>query len=399
MVKIITGLRRCGKSYLLLKLFYDHLIDSGVPQDHIIKLALDDRANRKYRNPDALYDYLRGSIRDREDYYILLDEVQLVPEFEDVLNSTLHFPNADTYVTRSNAKFLSKDIITEFRGRGDQVPLYPLSFSEFMSVFTGSEEEGLQQYITYGGMPYLQKCQTEEQKIRYLEDLFAETYVKDVVNRNGIRNENCLNDLLNIIASSIGSLTNPNKLANTFKTVKQIGISANTIKEYLDYLEDSFIIKKANRYDVRGKKYIETPVKYYFTDIGLRNVRLGFRQQEESRIMENLIYNQLRVCDYNMDVGVVTFSRSNQNGNYVRTQTEVDFVCNMGSRRYYIQSALNVSSKEKLDQEKRPLSRIDDSFKKIIIVRTPVVPWRTDEGILIVGLRQFLRNPKSLEEL
>jgi len=399
MIKVVTGLRRCGKSYLLFELFYRSLRESGVPDDHIIKIALDDRANIKYRNPDALYEHLRETIHDTDMYYILLDEVQLVNEFEDVLNSMLHIKNADTFVTGSNAKFLSKDIITEFRGRGDQVHMYPLSFSEFMSAFEGSEEEGWQHYMTYGGMPYIIQCVHHEQKVSYLTDLFSETYIKDVVSRNHIKNPDCLNDLLNIIASSIGSLTNPTKLANTFKTVKHVGIASNTIKEYLDFLSDSFIIEKADRYDVKGKRYIETPAKYYFTDIGLRNARLGFRQNEETHIMENIIYNELRIRDYSVDVGVVNISEPNEKGNYVRKQTEVDFVCNFASSRYYIQSALNVSSAEKMEQEARSLRKIDDSFKKIIVVKDPIIPWRTEDGILIVGIRQFLMNPRGLEEL
>lgn len=399
MIKVITGIRRCGKSYLLFELFYKYLLSLGVPEDHIIRLALDDRANKRYRNPDELYRYIRDCLVDDGRYFVLLDEVQYVSEFEDVLNSLLHISSVDAYVTGSNAKFLSKDIITEFRGRGDQVHMYPLSYREFSSAYEGPENRRLREYMLYGGLPFILKCSSAEQKVRYLEDLFMETYIKDVVGRNRIRNEAVLNDLINVVASSIGSLTNPNKLSNTFRSVKHVNVTANTINEYLNGLEDSFILEKAQRYDVKGRKYIETPLKYYFTDLGLRNARIGFRQYEETHIMENMIFNELRYRGYAVDVGNVTVSEKNGNGNYVRKQVEVDFVCHQGDRRFYIQSALSVSDPEKLAQEVRPLVRTGDSFRKIIVVRDPVIPWRTEEGILVIGIEDFLMNEGNPDEL
>lgn len=397
MIKVITGIRRSGKSFLLLELFYKYLLTQGIKEKHIIKLALDDRANIKYRNPDELYNFLVRKIKGNNTYYVLLDEVQYVAEFEDILNSLLHIKNTDVFVTGSNAKFLSKDIITEFRGRGDQIHIYPLSFKEFYSAYQGDKNKALREYMLYGGLPYILKCSNEQQKTKYLENLFTETYIKDVINRNNIKNDGVLSDLLNVIASSVGSLTNPNKLVNTFKTVKKIGIAANTIKEYLEYLEDAFIVEKAFRYDVRGKKYIETPLKYYFTDIGLRNARIGFRQDEATHIMENVIFNELKIRGYKVDVGVVTISEPNENGNYVRKQTEIDFVCNMSDKRYYIQSALSVSDIDKMNQECRPLMKTNDSFKKIIVVREPVIPWTNEKGIYIIGLEDFLLDNNSLD--
>lgn len=399
MIKVVTGIRRCGKSWLLFRLFFRYLLSQGVQEDHIIRLALDDRTNRGLRDPDALYGHIKRSIQDNETYYVLLDEVQYVAEFEDVLNSLLHLENVDTYVTGSNAKFLSKDIITEFRGRGDQVHMFPLSYSEFSGAYRGQRENMLREYMLFGGLPYILKCESQEQKIKYLEDLFTETYIKDVVQKNNIKNEAVLDDLINIIASSIGSLTNPTKLANTFKTVKHVSVSANTIKEYLDGLEDAFVVDKAVRYDIKGKKYIETPLKYYFTDIGLRNARIGFRQDEETHIMENIIFNELKFRGFHVDVGAVTLSERNGRGNYVRKQTEVDFVCRRADRKFYIQSALSVADPEKMRQETRPLMNTGDFFKKIIVVREPVIPWRTEEGILIVGLEKFLTDTSILESL
>jgi len=393
MIKIITGLRRCGKSYLLFDLFVDYLLEQGVQENHIIAISLDDRKNIKLRDPDELYRYVSAKIIDSDMYYILLDEIQFVDEFEDVLNGFLHIKNADTYVTGSNARFLSKDIITEFRGRGDQVHLYPLSFSEYMSAYAGTVEDGLRDYMVFGGMPYLFNCKTNSQKREYLNALFSETYLVDIIERNRIKNKAVLDDLLNIISSDIGSLTNPNKLVNTFKTEKKVCVAANTIKEYLDVLEEAFVIDKAYRYDVKGKKYIETPLKYYFTDIGLRNARIGFRQDEETHIMENVIFNEMKIRGYSVDVGNVVISEPNKNGNYVRKNTEVDFVCNDGINRTYIQAALNVASAEKLAQETRSLKAIGDSFEKIIVVKENVVPWRTEDGILVLGIRDFLLNP------
>lgn len=397
MIKVITGIRRCGKSYLLFEIFYNYLIENGIDENHIITLQLDDRTNIKYRDPDNLCEYIHSKIVDDKNYYILLDEVQYVKEFEDVLNSFLHIKNADVYVTGSNAKFLSSDIITEFRGRGDQIHLSPLSFKEYFDYCKQSFEDTWNEYSMYGGMPYLLMCKTDEQKIHYLDNLFKETYIKDIVNRNNIRNTEILEDILNVVSSSVGSLINPNKLSNSFKSIKNLNVAPNTIKQYLDYCVDSFLIEKSYRYDVKGKKYLDTPLKYYFTDIGLRNIRLGFRQQEENHIMENIIFNELINKGYQVDVGVVTISEKNKNNNYVRKQTEVDFVCNLGYERYYIQSALNIDDITKKEQEERSLLKIDDNFKKIIIVKGSFKKWKDEKGILILGLKEFLLDPDSIK--
>ena len=396
MIKVVTGIRRCGKSYLLFDIFYDYLVQNGVDKEHIISLQLDDRMNIRYRNPDFLCEYVHSKIVDEKNYFILLDEVQYVNEFEDVLNSFLHIKNADVYVTGSNAKFLSSDIITEFRGRGDQIYLTPLSFKEFFDYSKLDFDEAWNEYSMYGGMPYLLMCKTDQQKIQYLDSLFKETYIKDIVNRNAIRNTDVLEDVLNIVASSVGSLTNPNKLSNSFKTLKNINVAPNTIKEYLDYCIDSFLIQKAYRYDVKGKKYIDTPLKYYFTDIGLRNIRLGFRQQEETHIMENIIYNELITRGYQVDVGVVEISEKNENNNFVRKQLEVDFVCNLGYERIYIQSALNIDDIVKKEQEEKSLIKIYDNFRKIIVVKENIRKWKDENGILIIGLKEFLTCPESI---
>lgn len=397
MIKVITGIRRCGKSYLLFEIFYNYLIENGIDENHIITLQLDDRTNIKYRDPDNLCEYIHSKIVDDKNYYILLDEVQYVKEFEDVLNSFLHIKNADVYVTGSNAKFLSSDIITEFRGRGDQIHLSPLSFKEYFDYCKQSFEDTWNEYSMYGGMPYLLMCKTDEQKIHYLDNLFKETYIKDIVNKNNIRNTEILEDILNVVSSSVGSLINPNKLSNSFKSIKNLNVAPNTIKQYLDYCVDSFLIEKSYRYDVKGKKYLDTPLKYYFTDIGLRNIRLGFRQQEENHIMENIIFNELINKGYQVDVGVVTISEKNKNNNYVRKQTEVDFVCNLGYERYYIQSALNIDDITKKEQEERSLLKIDDNFKKIIIVKGSFKKWKDEKGILILGLKEFLLDPDSIK--
>lgn len=396
MIKVVTGIRRCGKSYLLFDIFYNYLVQNGVDKEHIISLQLDDRMNIRYRNPDLLCEYVHSKIVDEKNYFILLDEVQYVNEFEDVLNSFLHIKNADVYVTGSNAKFLSSDIITEFRGRGDQIYLTPLSFKEFFDYSKLDFDEAWNEYSMYGGMPYLLMCKTDQQKIQYLDSLFKETYIKDIVNRNAIRNTDVLEDVLNIVASSVGSLTNPNKLSNSFKTLKNINVAPNTIKEYLDYCIDSFLIQKAYRYDVKGKKYIDTPLKYYFTDIGLRNIRLGFRQQEETHIMENIIYNELITRGYQVDVGVVEISEKNENNNFVRKQLEVDFVCNLGYERIYIQSALNIDDIVKKEQEEKSLIKIYDNFRKIIVVKGNIRKWKDENGILIIGLKEFLTCPESI---
>lgn len=396
MIKVITGIRRCGKTYLLFELFHQHLLASGVDKEHIIKVALDDRINKKYRDPDVLCEYVHNEIKDEQMYYILLDEVQMVEEFEDVLNSFLHIKNADVYVTGSNAKFLSKDIITEFRGRGDQVHLYPLSFAEFV---TGKGIEGHQawyEFTMYGGLPKMLEIENNEDKSNYLRDIFKETYIKDILERNEVRNQTEMEELLDYLASAIGGLTNPKKLSDTFKTVKNVSVHPDTIKNYLDYFEDSFLISKASRYDVKGKKYISTPAKYYFTDCGLRNVRINFRQYEETHIMENVIYNELLIRGYHVDVGVVEVTYSDEEKRRLQKQLEVDFVCNQGSRRIYIQSALALPTREKEEQEQMSLRNINDSFKKVIIVKDGPTHYNED-GILILNLFDFLLKENSLE--
>ena len=396
MVKVITGIRRCGKTYLLFELFYAYLLNSGVDKDHIIKIALDDRINKKYRDPDALCEYVHEAIKDDKMYYVLLDEVQMVEEFEDVLNSFLHIKNADVYVTGSNAKFLSKDIITEFRGRGDQVHLYPLSFSEFMNGRGTDRQQAWYEYTMYGGLPKLLGIENEEDKSNYLRDIFKETYIKDILERNDVRNPVEMEELLDYLASAIGGLTNPKKLADTFKTVKNVSVHPDTIKTYLDYFEDSFLISKANRYDVKGKRYISTPMKYYFTDYGLRNVRTNFRQYEETHIMENVIYNELLIRGYHVDVGMVEFIYNDEKKHRVQKQLEVDFVCNQGSKRIYIQSALALPTQEKEEQEQLSLKVINDSFKKVIIVKDGPTHYN-ESGILILNLFDFLLKENSLE--
>ena len=396
MIKVITGIRRCGKTYLLFELFHQHLLESGIDKEHIIKIALDDRSNKKYRDPDVLCEYVHNEIKDEQMYYILLDEVQMVEEFEDVLNSFLHIKNADVYVTGSNAKFLSKDIISEFRGRGDQVHLYPLSFAEFV---TGKGIEGYQawyEFTMYGGLPKMLEIENNEDKSNYLRDIFKETYIKDILERNEVRNQTEMEELLDYLASAIGGLTNPKKLSDTFKTVKNVSVHPDTIKNYLDYFEDSFLISKASRYDVKGKKYISTPAKYYFTDCGLRNVRINFRQYEETHIMENVIYNELLIRGYHVDVGVVEVTYSDEEKRRLQKQLEVDFVCNQGSRRIYIQSALALPTREKEEQEQMSLRNINDSFKKVIIVKDGPTHYNED-GILILNLFDFLLKENSLE--
>lgn len=396
LVKVVTGIRRCGKSYLLFELFYKHLKEQSVDDKHIIKLALDDRKNKNYRNPDALYDYVASQIVDDKQYYILLDEVQYVDEFEDVLNGFLHIKNADTYVTGSNAKFLSKDIITEFRGRGDEIHISPLSFKEFYSVFDGNKEDAWKEYSLYGGLPKILEYKTDADKVSYLKNIFEETYLTDIKDRHKIRNDAELTELLDILSSSIGSLTNPKKLSDTFKSVKQVSIHPDTLNNYLEYLVDSYLISQSKRYDIKGKKYINTPSKYYFTDMGLRNARLNFRQYEETHIMENVIYNELNIMGFNLDVGVVEYSK-NENGKSVRVQTEVDFVCNKADKRYYIQSALSIPDREKMLQEQNSLMRIADSFKKIIIVKDTIKSHYNEDGIYILNLFDFLLDENSLD--
>ncbi|MBQ6319699.1 MAG: ATP-binding protein [Lachnospiraceae bacterium] len=397
LIKVVTGMRRCGKSYLLFNLFKEYLVNEGVNENHIIEIAFDSFENRKYRDPEVLFPYLMEKIADNEMYYVLLDEVQMLDDFESVLNSLGRKKNVDVYVTGSNAKFLSKDIITEFRGRGDEVHMYPLTYSEFMSVYDGDKQEGWRDYVLFGGIPLVLGFETADQKSDFLKSLFEETYISDITGRNNIRNKAELEELLNILSSAIGSLTNPSKLSATFKSVKNKTISKETIIKYIDYLKDSFLIDSAIRYDIKGKKYINTPSKYYFTDLGLRNARLNFRQVEETHAMENIIFNELKVRGYNVDVGVVVMNEVDKNGKKIRKQLEVDFVCNKGSKRFYIQSAYALPDKEKMEQEQRSLVNTGDGFKKIIITKNAVAPLYNDEGILVMSVYDFLLNPDSME--
>ncbi|AHF13105.1 ATPase AAA [Barnesiella viscericola DSM 18177] len=398
LIKIITGMRRCGKSFLLFKLFKEHLIAEGVPESHIIRIELDDRRNKSLRDPDVCLEYVTSLLKDEGQYYLLIDEVQFMAEFEDVLNSFLHMDNLDTYVTGSNSKFLSTDIITEFRGRGDEIHVRPLSFAEYCAVYPNMAwDDAWNIYHTYGGLPYAVLLDKAEDKAQYLKRLFREVYLKDIVERNKVQNNIQMGILLDIISSSIGSLTNPRKLENTFKSDGNISISAATIKQYLDYFIDAFMVEKAERYDIKGKKYISTPQKYYFSDLGLRNARLNFRQQEETHIMENVIYNELRMRGYSVDVGVIEINERTSDGTYARKQIEIDFVANKGSQRYYIQSAFALPSLEKVAQEERPLKNVPDSFKKIIVVKDNIMLRRDDNGITTMGLKQFLLDPHSLE--
>lgn len=397
LIKVVTGMRRCGKSYLLFNLFKEYLVNEGVNENHIIEIAFDSFENRKYRDPEVLFPYLMEKIADNEMYYVLLDEVQMLDDFESVLNSLGRKKNVDVYVTGSNAKFLSKDIITEFRGRGDEVHMYPLTYSEFMSVYDGDKQEGWRDYVLFGGIPLVLGFETADQKSDFLKSLFEETYISDITGRNNIRNKAELEELLNILSSAIGTLTNPSKLSATFKSVKNKSISKDTIIKYIDYLKDSFIIDSAIRYDIKGKKYINTPSKYYFTDLGLRNARLNFRQVEETHAMENIIFNELKVRGYNVDVGVVVMNEVDKNGKKIRKQLEVDFVCNKGSKRFYIQSAYALPDKEKMEQEQRSLVNTGDGFKKIIITKDAVAPLYNDEGILVMSAYDFLLNPYSME--
>ena len=397
MIKVVTGIRRSGKSYLLFTIFKDYLLSEGVDEDHIISIELDRLENKKYRNPYVVLEKIRSQLIDSKDYYIFLDEVQLLDQFEDVLNSLLHIKNVDVYVTGSNSKFLSKDIITEFRGRGDEVHVYPVSFREYMTVFNGDKYEGWSSYVRFGGLPLTVTMNSDEQRVEYLTRLFEETYIKDIIERNHIEKKQELNDLINVLASGIGSLTNPSKIVATFNSVIQSDISLNTVRSYIEYLEDAFIISEANRYDVKGRKYIGTPLKYYFEDVGLRNARLGFRQVEETHLMENIIYNELRVRGFSVDVGVVMKRKRTKAGVQEKKQLEIDFIANQGSRRYYIQSAFSIPDEEKREQEKASLINVGDSFKKIIIVKDVIKPWHDDDGILTISLYDFLLDEKSLE--
>lgn len=397
LIKVITGIRRCGKSYLLFSLFRNHLLESGIKADHIIEIAFDSFENKKYRNPEILYPYIKEQLADNQMYYILLDEVQLLEEFESVLNGLIRIKNVDVYVTGSNAKFLSKDIITEFRGRGDELHMHPLSYAEFMEGYDGNKYDGWNEYVLYGGLPSVVLLPTAEQKIEFLKNLFKETYINDIIGRHSIKNKDEFEELIDILSSGIGSLTNPKKLTDTFKSKKQKKISINTVKNYLDYLCDAFVINKAVRYDIKGKRYIDTPHKYYFTDIGLRNARINFRQLEENHTMENIIFNELLLRDFNVDVGLVILNQKDKNEKNIRKQLEVDFVCNKGSKRYYIQSAFAIPDSLKMRQEANSLLRIDDAFKKIIVVKDTPSPWYTEEGILVIGIYDFLLNANSFD--
>ena len=398
LIKVVTGVRRCGKSYLLFNLFKEYLLSEGVDKKHIIEIAFDAFENKQFQNPYVLMPYLKEQIADDEMYYVLLDEVQLLGEFEAVLNSLIRMENVDVYVTGSNARFLSKDVITEFRGRGDEIHMFPLSFSEFMSVYPGTKQDGWNEYMLYGGLPLVLRFKTPEEKVAFLKSLFEETYISDIVGRHKIRNRAELEALLNILSSSIGSLTNPNKLSATFKSVKQKTISNATITRYIEYLCDAFLIDSAVRYDVKGKKYIDTPVKYYFTDMGLRNARLNFRQLEETHTMENIIFNELKIRGFNVDIGVVVVNGRGKDGSSVRKQYEIDFVCNKGSKRYYIQSVYAIPDQAKMEQEQRSLMMTGDAFKKIIITKDVPAPYYNDSGVLIMSIFDFMLNPDSPEQ-
>lgn len=397
MIKVITGIRRCGKSYLLFNLYKNYLLETGIDGEHIIEISLDGIENEDLRDPVKCYQYIRDAITDDGKYYLFLDEVQFMPRFEEVLNSLLHIQNVDVYVTGSNSKFLSSDIVTEFRGRGDEVRIYPLSFAEFYSVFNGEYDEAWEAYMEYGGLPQIAQFQTERQKSEYLKNMFENVYLRDVIERNKIQNADEINTLVDVLASTIGSPTNPTRISNTFKSERGISYSNKTISNHIHYLEQSFLISEAERYDIKGRKYIGANRKYYFTDVGLRNARLNFRQQEVTHLMENIIYNELRIRGYNVDVGIVDVFPRDAGGNKTHKQLEVDFVVNQSSQRYYIQSAYDLSSAEKQAQEFNSLKNIPDSFKKIVIVNGTKKPYRNDEGFVIMGMKYFLLNPGSLE--
>ena len=396
MIKVITGIRRCGKSYLLFQLYYQYLIDHNTDASRILMIPLDDDDYESLRNPKALYAYIKQKITDNGRWYIFLDEIQMCPGFESVLNGLNRRQNLDIYVTGSNSKFLSSDILTEFRGRGDEVRIYPLSFSEYLSAYDGDKYEAWDAYCMYGGLPLIISRKTDEMRSRYLIDLNRELYLKDITQRYGLRGDNIMPEVLNVLASSIGSLTNPSKLADTFNS-KGMHVSNKTVGLYIDYLLDAFFISRAQRYDIKGRKYVASPYKYYFTDVGLRNAQLNFRQYEENHIMENIIYNELLIRGFNVDVGIVEHSERDEHGKVLRKHLEVDFVCNLGSKRYYIQSAFSIPDREKMVQEQNSLVRIGDSFKKIIIVRDRTKLWRNEEGIVIMNILEFLLNPDSLD--
>lgn len=397
MIKIITGIRRCGKSFLLFELFKKYLLDTGIDADHIIEIALDGIESEELRDPKICYQYIKERIKDEGKYYLLLDEVQFMPRFEEVLNSMLRIKNIDVYVTGSNSKFLSSDVITEFRGRGDEIRIYPLSFAEFYAAYDGDYDDAWNEYLIYGGLPQVTQFSLERQKAEYLKNMFSNVYIKDVVDRNKLQNVDEIDTLVDVLASAIGAPTNPTKISNTFKSERGITYSNKTISNHIDYLAQSFLISKASRYDIKGRKYVGANLKYYFTDIGLRNARLNFRQQETTHIMENIVYNELLIRGYNVDVGIVEIFGKDGEGKTTRKQLEVDFVVNQGSQRYYIQVAYDMSSEEKQAQEFNSLRNIPDSFKKIVIVNGTKKPWRNDEGFVIMGMKYFLLNTDSLE--
>ncbi len=392
LIKIVTGIRRCGKSYLLNHLFYNYLLNKGIKENHIIKIALDSIENKYLRDPLKLYEYIKEKLIDKEKYYIILDEIQIVNDFVEVLNSLLRIENVDVYVTGSNSKFLSSDIVTEFRGRGYEIRMYPLSFAEFMTIYNGTISNGWKQYYTYGGLPVVTQIEDVEGKVNYLAEQKENVYINDVLERNNIKNDEELRILIEIISSNIGSLSNPTKLADTFESTRNIKIGNKTINAYLKYLEEAFIIEKAKKYDIKGKRYIDTPSKYYFTDVGLRNSFVNYRQQEEGHIMENIIYIELRKRGYNVDIGMIETRANNE-----YKQLEVDFVANKGDNKYYIQSTLNMSDENIAEREQRPLLKINDSFKKIIIVKDDIMRNRNEEGIITMGIYDFLTDPNSLE--
>ncbi len=397
LIKVVTGVRRCGKSYLLLRLFHDHLTESGIPDDHIIEIALDDLDNIALRDPYAVLKFIKKKIRDKQDYYIILDEIQYLNKFEEVLNSLLHISNVDVYVTGSNSKFLSSDVITEFRGRGDEIHLYPLSFSEFMSAYQGAEDKALDNYLVYGGLPFTLTMKEPEEKIEYLISLFQKDYISDIVERHHVRNKAEFDDFVDVLASEIGAYTSMNKLVRTFKSVKNKSISDKTIKTYTDYLIDSFLISRAERYDIKGKKYIGRFSKYYFEDTGLRNARIGFSKIEVAHLMENVIYNELKVRGFHVDAGMVEHYETKADGKRGKKQLEVDFIATKFSEKYYIQSAYSLLDTEKVHQKQRSLSTIHDSFRKIIVVGDNINVRRDNDGINTIGLKNFLLDKNSMK--
>ena len=397
MIKIITGIRRCGKSFLLFVLFKNYLLENGVDNEHIIAIALDGIENEELRDPKKCYQYIKDAMKDEQRYYLILDEVQFMPRFEEVLNSLLRISNIDVYVTGSNSRFLSSDIVTEFRGRGDEIRIYPLSFAEFYSAYDGDYDEAWEEYMTYGGLPQVAQFSVERQKAEYLKNIFTNVYIRDVVERNNIKNVDEIGTLVDILASAIGAPTNPTKISNTFKSERGINYSNKTISNHIDYLTEAFLISKAERYDIKGRKYVGANLKYYFSDVGLRNARLNFRQQEPTHIMENIVYNELLIRGYNVDVGIVDVYAKNDYGKTTHKQFEVDFVVNQGSQRYYIQVAYDMVSEEKQTQEFNSFRNIPDSFKKIVIVNGTKKPYRNDEGFVIMGMKYFLLNADSLE--